>query len=441
MERGSLNVQEPAASDAHALPGSASRRTLVAGVVGNVMEWYDFGLYGYFAPVIAGQFFPSEDRIASLIYTFGVFAAGFLMRPVGAALFGHYGDRVGRKKALAASVILMAIPTTLIGLLPTYAQAGLLGPILLIVMRLVQGISVGGEYTGSMAFLVEHAPSHRRGYVGSWTAFSCVLGTLLGSGTGACVNTLLAPADLEAWGWRVPFLTGVLVGLVGLYLRFGVEETPSFKKLQESHDVAASPLGEALGGQRRLMLLAVFLNCLNVVGFYLVYVYLSTYLSELRPNPLSRRDALTINTLAMIVLAIGIPLMGMLSDHIGRKPVQYAVSAGMLFLAYPLYHVLATGGFAACLAAQCVFAVLSSGIGGTLPTLLVELIPARARCSVLSLGFNLSAAIFGGAAPLVATWLIGVTGIITAPSYCVMLSAVVTLAALVVIRETRYDSL
>jgi len=199
--------------------GSRARRPILAGIVGNVMEWYDFAVYGYFAAIIGRHFFPAENPVSSLLAAFGVFAAGFLMRPVGSIVFGHIGDRAGRKAALTLSVLAMAIPTLLIGLLPTFAQIGLAAPALLVLLRLVQGLSVGGEYGTSITFLVERASPERRGFFGGWSVVGATGGILLGSAVGAVVTTVLGAAETAAWGWRVPFLLGITVGLTGLYLR------------------------------------------------------------------------------------------------------------------------------------------------------------------------------------------------------------------------------
>src|SRR5580692_6737982 len=210
-------------------PRSASRtRTVLAGAIGNVLEWYDFGLFGYFASVIAAEFFPGADRMASLLDTFGVFATGFLMRPIGGLLFGLVGDRLGRKRALELSVLLMAVSTTLLGLLPGYATIGVAAPILLTILRMVQGLSVGGEYIGSIAFLTEHAPANRRALYGSWSGVTVVLGTLLGSAVAGLATLCLTQSQLHAWGWRVAFISGLLLGVVGFWLRLGVAESPDF---------------------------------------------------------------------------------------------------------------------------------------------------------------------------------------------------------------------
>src|SRR6516162_10834162 len=208
--------------------------TVLAGMIGNAVEWYDYGLYGYMAPVLATLFFPSKDPLGSLMATFGVFAAGFLLRPLGAIAFGHLGDRLGRKKALVVSVTLMAVPTGLIALLPTYAEVGATAAVLLVLLRLLQGFSVGGEFTGSIIFLVEHAPPSRRGFIGCWAGFSTNAGCLLGSGVGALLVAVMGRQDLEVWGWRLPFLLGAGFGVVGLYLRLTVDETPHFQRLTES---------------------------------------------------------------------------------------------------------------------------------------------------------------------------------------------------------------
>ena len=211
---------------------SAMKRTLLAGAVGNVLEWYDFALYGYFAPVFAALFFPSNSPSVSLISAFGVFAVGFLARPLGAMLFGYWGDTLGRRNALAWSILLMAIPTCLVGLLPTYDTIGVIAPIALTLCRFLQGLSVGGEFTGSATFLVEHASASQRGYVGSWAGFSAQIGALLGSGVGALVASNLADETLRQWGWRIPFMMGGLIAVVGWYVRTSVPESPAFETIR-----------------------------------------------------------------------------------------------------------------------------------------------------------------------------------------------------------------
>lgn len=207
-------------------------RTSLAGSIGNLLEWYDFAVFGYFAPFISTQFFPADDAVAALINTFGVFAAGYLVRPIGGVLFGPIGDRLGRAHTLRLSIFVMAVPTTLIAFLPTHAQAGFLAPALLVVLRLALGLSVGGEYIGSCCYLVEAAPAERRGLFGSWVPFGTVAGMLLGSAVATLMHNLLSPEQIQTWGWRLPFLGGVLIGVVGWGMRRGIQETPEFARLQ-----------------------------------------------------------------------------------------------------------------------------------------------------------------------------------------------------------------
>ena len=220
---------------------STMKRTLLAGAIGNVLEWYDFALYGYFAPVFAALFFPSDSASVSLISAFGVFAVGFLARPLGALLFGYWGDTVGRREALAWSILLMAIPTCLVGLLPTYETIGVVAPIALTLFRFLQGLSVGGEFTGSATFLVEHAAASQRGYIGSWAGFSAQIGALLGSGVGALIASSLTEEALHQWGWRIPFVMGSLIAVVGWYLRTRVPESPAFETIRRKEDSRLPP--------------------------------------------------------------------------------------------------------------------------------------------------------------------------------------------------------
>jgi len=398
--------------------------------VGNVLEWYDFALYGYFAPVIAALFFPRENELASLISTFGVFAVGFFARPVGAVLFGHLGDTVGRKSALIWSVILMAVPTCLVGLLPTHAEIGVAAPALLIVLRLLQGLSVGGEFTGSMTFVIEHARPEERGYAGSWSEFSAQIGILLGSGVGALLTSTLSHDALYAWGWRIPFVLGILVGAVGFYLRTGIEESPEFERIKGAGVVSRFPLREVLTHRRAELVRAIGIIWLYAVSFYLAFVYLITYLSTVLRVPLG--SAMISNTIGLAAFTCLVPVMGALSDRVGRKLPMVAGAIGLALLAYPLFVLLGLQTLAYILAAQLLFALLVAAYVGPMCALVVELFPPDGRYTGISLAYNVALALFGGTAPLVATYLIERTESIIAPSFYLTACAVISLTVLLV---------
>lgn len=419
---------------------AASSRTklIIPGIIGNVLEWYDFSLYGYFAPIIAKLFFPTSNQFLSLLATFGVFAIGFLMRPLGAIIFGYYGDRAGRKKTLAVAVILMAIPTTLIGLLPTHEHIGVLAGILLTVCRLLQGLAVGGEFSGSIVYITEHAPANRRGVYGSWAMFSAFTGLLLGSGVSAM--TSLLPTDaLNMWGWRIPFLMGLLLGVVGLYLRLRMPETPNFLALLANRQILDNPINQSFKVALLPMVMAAGLVFLPAMGFYLLFVYLSSYMTTVLHVPL--RTALTINTISMLGIILVIPWVGLLSDHIGRKPVLYLGAIGFIIFSYPLFLLLQQANFASILIAQTCFAILVCFAYAAIPATLVELVATNIRYTAMSFPYNFSNAVFGGTAPLIATYLIAKTGNPLSPSFYLIFAGVVMLLFVFSLKESYQKSL
>ena len=411
-----------------------NRQLIVPGIVGNILEWFDFSLYGYFAPIIATLFFPTDSAFLSLMATFGVFAIGFLMRPLGAIIFGHYGDKVGRQKTLSAAVLLMAIPTTLIGLLPTHAQIGASAGVLLTLCRLLQGLAIGGEFSGSIVYILEYAPANRRGLYGSLTMFSAFAGLLLGSGVGALTSSLMSASALSAWGWRIPFLMGILLGLVGFYLRTRMPETPSFLRAQATQQIVNNPFKEACRFALKPMIIAAGLVFLPAMSFYLLFVYLSSYMTNILHIPM--RIALTINTLSMIGILLIIPWIGLLSDKIGRKPVLMLGAAGFVLFSYPLFLLLQQATFVALLLAQASFAVLLCLVYATIPATLVELFTTNIRYSAMSFPYNFSNALFGGTAPLVATYLIATTTNPLAPAFYLMIAAVVMGAFVLMLSES-----
>jgi MHS family proline/betaine transporter-like MFS transporter len=400
-----------------------SGRVLAAGFIGNVLEWYDFAVYGFFAPTIGRLFFPSDDPATSLIASFGAFAAGFLMRPVGAIVFGHVGDLLGRKRALMLSVMMMAVPTFLVGMLPTHAQIGLAAPALIVLLRMVQGV------TSSFVFLVEHAPKERRGFFGSWSLIGATGGILLGSAVGAVIASLTTDVQQEAWGWRLPFLAGVIIAVVGVAVRRGVPDQPV------AADAAGSPLFEAVRGSWRRLLQAVGLNSMGAVVFSTVFIYMATWLVEEVGE--TRAEALDINTVSMLVMSLVVLAGAMLSDRIGRKPLLLFGSAGTVLFAYPLVWMMHHPDTAMILAGQIGLAILLGSFSAVIPVTMAELFPRKVRVSAASLSYNLPYAIFGGTAPMVATWLVTRTGDAMAISwYLIGISAFAFLVALTV-PETR----
>jgi MFS transporter, MHS family, proline/betaine transporter len=412
------------------------RRTLMAGAIGNVLEWYDFALYGYFAPVFAAMFFPSEQASVSLLSAFGVFAIGFLARPLGALLFGYIGDTIGRRDALAWSVILMAIPTVIVGLLPTYETIGIAAPLALTLCRFLQGLSVGGEFTGSVTFLVEHAAPSQRGYIGSWAGFSAQVGALLGSGVGAFVASIMTDEALHQWGWRLPFLLGSLIAVVGWYLRTHIPESPAFEQAREARALSASPIREVFTHQRIAVAKVIGLVWLHGVGFYLLFVYLTTYLSTVTTVPLA--TVLMMNTACMLLLAVLIPLMGRLSDTVGQKPLLLIGAGGLAITAYPSFIWLTSEHLPRVWAAYVSLTVLMSCYLGPFFAIVVALFPTAQRYTGLSAGYNIAAALFGGTAPLMATLLIEWSGNILSPSLYLSLCAVISLSVILTLRDMTH---
>ncbi len=405
-----------------------TRRVIAAGMIGNVLEWYDFAIYGYFASQIGRQFFPHEDAVAQLLSAFGVFALGYLMRPIGGALIGHIGDRLGRRAALTLSVAAMAIPTFLIGLLPTYATLGIVAPIALTLLRMAQGLSVGGEYTSSMVFLVEHAPHGRRGLMGAFISCGACAGILLGSAVGAGFAASMPAASLDAWGWRIPFLLGLVVGIAGYFLRRHVLETVPTERRERP------PIVETLHDHWRLVLGLAGLSVFNAVGFYVSFVYLVSWLQTADGIPPAR--ALEINSISMLVLLPVMVMTGLLNDRFGRKPFLLLACVLGFVGAVPLFWLLHQPSELLAQLGQLGLVLIVGIYCGTQPTIMVEAVPPQVRCTAVALGYNICLGVIGGVTPLVATWLVERTENEIAPAFLIMAAAVVTFATVLQFRET-----
>jgi MFS transporter, MHS family, proline/betaine transporter len=416
---------------------ASQRKLVIAGLIGNVLEWYDFSVYGYFAVSIGHHFFPSENPTTSLLAAFGVFAAGFLMRPVGAVLFGHIGDNWSRERALSLSVLAMAAPTFLIGVVPDYQQIGVAASVLLVLLRLAQGISVGGEYTTSIVFVVEKSIPHRRGFMGTWCLFGTCAGTLLGSAIATLLTGVLPRDVMRAWGWRLPFILGLAIGIVGLYIRRDLERDTKSTEPEERPGVIEGPRESFLGAlrtQRLAILKVIGLKATSAVGFYTLFVYMTVYFTKIVQIPKS--DALAINTIALAAMLVIIPGAGALSDWIGRKPLLLAGSVGMLLFSVPLFQLLRHPNFSVILTAQLCFTIILCLFFGAEPAATAEAFPGRVRCSSAAISHNICFAALGGTAPMVATYLIARTRNDMSPSIYLMAAAFVSIIAILSLSET-----
>ncbi|WAU83881.1 MFS transporter [Streptomyces sp. Qhu-G9] len=412
-----------------------SRRALVAGSVGNFIEWYEFGVYGYFATVIAARFFTPEggSEAEALVRTYASFALAFFFRPVGAALFGRLGDRVGRRPVLVLVIVLMTAATTLIGVLPTYDTVGPLAPWLLTLLRVVQGLSAGGEFGGAVSVMTEFAPPGRRGLYGSWQSFTVALGLLGGAGAAALLATLLTEAQLNSWGWRLPFLLTLPLGLGALWLRLRLDETPSFQALREELRPERPPGREVAK--------AIALGAGRVMGWaaagYTFLVVLPSYLqSSLNA---SFQQALVATVLANLGFAVTIIPAGLLSDRVGRRPVMLTGALLVTVLAVPLLNLLQDAGTSAASKSAAVFAAgaIVGLMAGPGPAMLSEMFPTSVRYTGLGLAYALSNAVFSGCAGLIITESVRRTGSVDIPAYYAAVTCAVSALALLTPRKKR----
>ncbi|MET9123151.1 glycine betaine/L-proline transporter ProP [Streptomyces sp. NPDC004528] len=404
------------------------KRAVKAAALGNAMEWFDFGVYSYIAVTLGKVFFPSGNPSAQLLSTFGAFAAAFLVRPLGGMVFGPLGDRVGRQKVLALTMIMMAAGTFAIGLIPSYATIGVGAPLLLLAARLVQGFSTGGEYAGASTFIAEYAPDKKRGFFGSWLEFGTLAGYIGGAGLVTLMTAFLSTEDLLAWGWRVPFLIAGPMGVIGLYLRMRLEETPAFaaeleKASKKEKDRPKVPLRVMLAGQWRALLLCVGLVLVFNVTDYMLLSYMPSYLtSELKYD---ETHGLLVVLAVMAVMMIVQPFAGALTDRIGRRPVIAAGCAGFLALSVPAVLLIRQGSLLAVALGMGALGLLLVCFTSAMPAALPALFPTKVRYGSLSIGFNVSVSLFGGTTPLVVTALIGATGNMMMPAYYMMAAAVI----------------
>jgi MHS family proline/betaine transporter-like MFS transporter len=415
-------------------------RALSAGCVGNFVEWYDFAIYSYSVPIIATVFFPEGNRTAAILSAFALYGVAFLARPLGGVFWGNLGDRVGRRNTLAAIVLLMGGGTMLIGLLPTYAQVGLLAPTLLALLRLVQGFSGGGEFTGSTSFITEYAPEGSRGLYAAISATFTTLPSLLGGLTVLAFTAVMSDAAYASWGWRIPFLVGGPLALVGLWIRLRMEETPAFRRVQSTEHVEGVPVREAIRHHSREIVLVFAIASLSALGAYTLGAYFVTYLQEV--VGLDPTTAILANFTAFFVTVPLVPLVGALGDRIGRKPLLFIGSVGFVVLSVPGYLLAGSGGLVTAILGQLLVALPWSFVVSAVVVTQVEIFPTRVRYSGASVGYNVAYMIFGGTAPLVATFLVARTGSDIAPGvYLVAVALVVFFVAFAVPETYRFSLL
>jgi MHS family alpha-ketoglutarate permease-like MFS transporter len=379
--------------------GRGNRRALVAGSIGNAVEFIDWAVYTTFSSVFAHHFFPPGNDSAALLSTLAIFAVGFVVRPIGAAIMGAYSDRHGRKKGLVLTIGLMAAATFVIGVSPSYAQVGLAAPVILVLARMAQGFAAGGEFGSASAFLVESAGPGRRAFAGSWQQVSVGVGILIASGMGAIVTSALPRQAVDSWGWRLAFVVASLFGLIGLWLRRSVEETASFRHVRgDRRNVVVTMLR-----QHPKAALRVFgLNIAGVVLYNMWLTYLPTYAAVSTHIPLNQ--ALLANVIGLVTFVVLLPFAGMLSDRIGRKPTLVAFAGGFLLLAWPAFRLL-DGDFRLLLLVQVAGLVLLLGYSANVAAVMAEQFPPEVRATGIGLPYALSVAVFGGTVPYLTTWL------------------------------------
>ena len=419
-------------------PAGIGRKTrqkvVAASFIGNFVEWFDYAVYGYLAITITAVFFPGSDPATGLMLTFALFAVSFFVRPLGGFIWGHLGDKIGRRTALSWSILIMSMATFCIALIPSYAAIGIWAPILLLIIRVVQGFSASGEYAGASAFLVEYAPANRRGLYAAVVPASTATGLLLGSLMAALLTGLLDSEQMQSWGWRLPFLLAAPMGLIGRYIRTKLEDSPVFTELAKEDEAIKAPVSALFKDHWRQLVQAVGAVLLNAVGFYLILSYMPTYLT--RTVGLTETSSYVATTVALTTYIGFIFVVGMLSDHFGRKKVLMTASILFVVLTVPMFMLLDTGNFLIIVLVQILLGAMLSLNDGTLPSFLAEMFPTRIRYSGFAVSFNLSNALFGGTAPFVATALIASTQSDLAPGWYLMAAAVISLIAVAFSVET-----
>ncbi len=411
---------------------------VAAAVVGNALEWYDFIIFGFLTVVIARLFFPADSQYASLLLTTATFGVGFFMRPVGGILLGVYADHKGRKSALLLIIVLMTIAIAMIGFAPTYAAIGVGAPLIIVLARLLQGLATGGEFASATSFLVETAPANRRGFYGSWQMVGQGLAVLIGALLGALITRTLTPQALDSWGWRIPFLLGLIIGPIGLFIRRHLQETEAFVEARQAASIRQG-FGATFAAHAKQVLVCMGVVTSGTISFYVILLYMPTFARVQLHLPLDQAFlAQAISLACMIVIT---PLSGLLSDLIGRKPIMIAALSLYFVLVYPLFSWLHDNpSFGSLATVQIVLCCLLGVFFGPISTAVAEQFMTRSRSTALGIAYNLAVMIFGGFAQFFVTWLIEATGSPLAPSFYVMFGAAIGVVATFFLIDRAWDA-
>ena len=402
-----------------------NRRAIVAAGIGNCLELFDLTVFGFFAPIIGAQFFPSSDPVGSILGSFATFALGFLMRPVGALTLAAIGDRHGRKALLSLTMALMGLGSLGIGLVPSHAQIGTAAPVLLVLFRLLQGFAAGGEWGGAVSMMVEQAPESGRGFVGSFQQIGFGLGILAGTVTALLINLGLSEPIRMAWGWRIPFLLGALVAPVALYIRQRVDESPEYRLVEAEGHRPRTPVREAPTSHGHMIITVIGIGTMGTAAGYISNQFMSAFAVKTLDMPL--REVSTAIMWASLLQLVLIPFWGWLSDRIGGVTIMGLAALAYTLLVYPMFDALVRApGEGTLLTIVIVSAVLVSASFGPLPALISSFFPPEIRTTAISIGYNFAAAIFGGLAPFVSTWLVSATGSRIAPTYYAIFCGLIT---------------
>lgn len=432
-------------SDVNVVNKPMLRKALGGTIVGNTMEWYDVGVFGYLITTMGPVFLPEADPSVQTLFLLGTFAATFIARPLGGIVFGWLGDKVGRQKVLAATLMLMAASTFAVGLLPGYAQIGIWAAALLVILKLVQGFSTGGEYAGATTFVSEYAPDKRRGYFASFLDMGSYIGFALGAALVSVLQLTLGQAAMEEWGWRIPFLIAGPLGLIAVYFRSKIEESPQFQATLDAQEasakdaasqdaaVAKGPIGIIKAYWRQIVLAMILAAAANTVGYALTS-YMPTYLTDSKGYDPVHGTLLTIPVL--VIMAVCIPLTGKLSDRIGRRPVLWIGAGSTIVFAIPAFMLIGIGDIWSTLAGLALIAFPVTFYIANLASALPALFPTSSRYGGMGIAYNFSVAIFGGTTPFIVQGLIEGTGDDMMPAYYLMATSVVGAIAIYFLRES-----